>query len=64
MKECIYCPIQCEYQIIGCKARIPRSLQIEHNQKDMKMHFNLVLGCVKELNDAKKQLKHTKDKLI
>ena len=64
LKECLYYPIPCEYQIIGCKTRMPRSIQIEHNQKDMKMHFNLVLGCVKELNDTKRQLKHAKDELI
>ena len=64
LKECSYNSIPCEYQIIGCKTRIPRSLQIEYNQKDMKMHFNLVLGCVKELNDTKRQLQHANDKLI
>ena len=64
LKECSYNSIPCEYQIIGCKTRMPHSLQIEHNQKDMKMHFNLVLGCVKELNDTKRQLQHANDKLI
>ena len=64
MKECLFYPVPCEYQIIGCKKLVPRSLQVDHNWRYMKMHFNLVLGCVKELNDTKRQLQHAKDELI
>ena len=71
LKECRYKPTPCEYHIIGCKAKVTRGRQIEHNQKDKKKHFKLVLDCVKklkdtqqQLNDTQQQLEDSEDKLI
>lgn len=63
MKECYYLPVPCEYHIVGCKAKVARPHQIEHNQAYIHIHFSLVLDCVKELNYTKQQLKDSEREL-
>ena len=62
LQKCHYKPMPCEYHIVGCKTKVAYSRQTEHNQKDMKRHFKLVLDCVKKLNDTREQLKDYENK--
>ena len=63
VKKCPYQPVSCEYWIVGCKAKIARHCQFEHNEVYKKKHLDKVLGCVQELKNTKQQLEDTVRKL-